>query len=310
MSGTPFCIRLFVPNGDPTGVIVASHDIWTGKAVVFPRELIGEITVRSEFRKPGVYLLAGGGQLYVGEGDPVGDRLLAHHASKQFWTRAVFFVSATDNLNKAHVQHIEAELLALLTEQGGIRLDNKTLPKRPAMSEEDRALADGFLREIRLMLPLLGFRQLVGDAGGDEFAAPDEAMPILAGREKAAAIYNQLPRDKEFTMAHKEAQATLKAAEGGVTILKGSRIVAEPQASFAQSTPYYAAFRRQLVESGVIADEEGGKVFTDDQFFASGSAASSIVRGLPSNADGWVASDGTDLGDLLRAIRDQELQAE
>jgi hypothetical protein len=305
MSETPFCIRLFIPNGDPTAVIVASHDMWTGKAVVFPRELLGEVAGRIEFRRPGVYLLAGGGKLYVGEGDPVGERISAHHLNKAFWTRAVFFVSAVDNLNKAHVQRIEAQLITLLTGQGGADLDNKTLPKGPTLGEEDRALADGFLREIRLMLPLLGFHHLVEGVEPEGVDGVDVGPPTGSGRITAAADYSQLPRDKRFFLEHKEASASLKAVEGGVLVLKGSTVVADPRPSFAQGTPYYATLRIQLVDSGVIAEEEGRVVFTDDQFFSSASAAASIVRGLPSNANGWVTDTGDDLGDLLRDIRSQ-----
>ncbi|MDD5412645.1 MAG: hypothetical protein PHF31_14745, partial [Methylobacter sp.] len=37
----PFSIKVFVPSGDPEGVRIVSRDDWPGKAVVFPRELLG-----------------------------------------------------------------------------------------------------------------------------------------------------------------------------------------------------------------------------------------------------------------------------
>jgi len=105
-------------------------------------------------------------------------------------------------------------------------------------------------------------------------------------------------------MAFMAASASLKAVEGGVAVLKRSTVGAIPRASFARCTAYYAALRRQLVDAGVIIDEEGGKVFSDDQFFSSASAAAAVVRGLASDANGWVANEDTNLGDLLRKIRD------
>jgi hypothetical protein len=53
----PFSIKIFVPSGDPEGVRIVSHDDWPGKAVVFTRELLGEVKGRREYQQPGVYML-------------------------------------------------------------------------------------------------------------------------------------------------------------------------------------------------------------------------------------------------------------
>lgn len=67
----PFSIRIFVPSGDPNGVLVASRDDWPGRVVIFSRDLLREAKGRKEFALPGVYLLVSGNKLYIGEGDPV-----------------------------------------------------------------------------------------------------------------------------------------------------------------------------------------------------------------------------------------------
>jgi len=89
----PFSIKIFVPSGDPEGVRIVSRDDWPGKAVVFPRQLLGEVKGRREYQQPGVYLLAGGKKLYIGEGDPLGERLGEHARKKAFWKKAVFFTA-------------------------------------------------------------------------------------------------------------------------------------------------------------------------------------------------------------------------
>ena len=81
----PFTLEVFVPSGDPDGVLVASMNNWLGKATIFPRGLIGEVKGRKEFQQPGVYILIGGGKIYIGEGDPVGPRLESHVRQKEFW---------------------------------------------------------------------------------------------------------------------------------------------------------------------------------------------------------------------------------
>jgi hypothetical protein len=87
----PFSIKIFVPSGDPEGVRIVSRDDWPGKAVVFPRQLLGEVKGRREYQQPGVYLLAGGKKLYIGEGDPLGERLGEHARKKSLLEKSGIF---------------------------------------------------------------------------------------------------------------------------------------------------------------------------------------------------------------------------
>jgi hypothetical protein len=50
--------------------------------------------------------------VYIGEDDPVDDRLTQHQKTEDFWTATVFVTCKDDNLNKAHVQYLEAKLVA------------------------------------------------------------------------------------------------------------------------------------------------------------------------------------------------------
>lgn len=112
-SNAPILDSPFAPAGDPEGVLVASRDDWPLKAVIFPRQLVGEVKGRKEYALPGVYILTNSRLMYVGEGDPVGDRIDNHVSNKDFWRRGVFFTAESGRLNKAHVQHLESRLLAL-----------------------------------------------------------------------------------------------------------------------------------------------------------------------------------------------------
>ena len=193
----PFSIKIFVPSGDPEGVRVVSRDDWPGKAVVFPRDLLPEVKGRREYQQPGVYLLSGGKILYVGEGDPVGDRLGDHARKKPFWKKAVFFTAEGGRLNKAHVQHLESRLIALARDAGLAELDNENQPQIPALSEEEYASAENFLREILLMLPLLGFWQFDDDRQEEsEDEIQDEVLQEASNRRqgKRAGLYSSLPR--------------------------------------------------------------------------------------------------------------------
>ncbi|MEI2679658.1 MAG: GIY-YIG nuclease family protein [Burkholderiaceae bacterium] len=117
----PFSLRIFVADGDPDDLRVVERSNWGGKALVFPRALLPQVKQRDELCQTGVYLLLGprddgegeGEKLCIGEGDPIRPRLESHHAQKDFWTRAVCFVAAPGQLNKARVQFLEANLVRL-----------------------------------------------------------------------------------------------------------------------------------------------------------------------------------------------------
>jgi hypothetical protein len=73
----PFTIRIFVPDGDPEGLRIIDRMNWTGLGIVFTRTDWPKIRQRSDFSKPGVYILIGYVSdddlptLYIGQGDVV-----------------------------------------------------------------------------------------------------------------------------------------------------------------------------------------------------------------------------------------------
>ena len=67
-------------------------------------------------------------RVYVGEGDGVLPRLDQHSKHKDFWTHAAVFISKDQNLNKAHVQYLEARLVALANDAKRCELENANAP--------------------------------------------------------------------------------------------------------------------------------------------------------------------------------------
>ena len=115
-------IRIYLVDGTPTGIRTAELSNWTGKAVVCQRSQLASLAQRPEARRTGIYVLVGSDpesaskeRMYIGEGDNVLDRLLAHEKdpSKDFWNQAVFFISKDENLTKAHVRYLERELIQM-----------------------------------------------------------------------------------------------------------------------------------------------------------------------------------------------------
>ena len=159
-----FSINIFLPDGEPEGVRIVEKSLWTGLGLVCPRSLFSETKRRPEFQKTGVYVLVGTSdetgnpRMYVGEGDPVLNRLNDHYTKKEFLTTAIFFTSKDANLNKAHVQYLESRLITLAREAKQCDLDNGNFPALPSLSEAEIAYMEGFLYNMLHCFPVLGVR--------------------------------------------------------------------------------------------------------------------------------------------------------
>lgn len=158
----PYSIKIFLPGGDSDGLRTIEKSGWSGCGIVVPRSLFPEAKKRKELSRAGVYVLVGPAEesglprVYIGEGDPIRPRVEQHASKKDFWTTSIAFTSKDENLNKAHVQYLEARLIALAAQAKRCVLDNGNVPQIPSLSESDTADAAGFLAEMLLCFPVLG----------------------------------------------------------------------------------------------------------------------------------------------------------
>ncbi|MCL4400097.1 GIY-YIG nuclease family protein [Patescibacteria group bacterium] len=158
----PFTIRIFIPEGDPEGIRIIDRLHSTGVFIVFPRSKWGDIRSRSELNSAGVYILSGYTEnsddlptLYIGQADNVRSRIEQHVKEKDFWDRAVVFVS---KINSAHAKWLEYSLISQALKAKRSNLENGNSPQEPAISEAEKADMKVFLREIYQTLPLIGLR--------------------------------------------------------------------------------------------------------------------------------------------------------
>lgn len=266
---SPFSLRIFVADGDPDGLRTVERSNWVGRALVFPRAALAQPSVadRPELQQTGVYLLLGpredgeGDRLYIGEGDPIGPRLSDHHKGKKqkdFWTRAICFVSMGQGLNKAHVQFLEANLIRLAKQAKRVPLDveNKKNETEPALSEADRADMQVFLQHMLGMLPVLGVHA---------FEQPPQA-PAASAPELTCKGKGLLARGYESTQ--------------GFVVKAGSQAAVQAVPSVPPGT---LALRQQLQDLGVLVEQGNTYAFTQDYAFSSPSTAASVVLGRSAN---------------------------
>ena len=278
----PFSLRIFVADGDPDGLRVVERSNWIGKALIFPRALLPNVKQREELGQTGVYLLLGpredgqGEMLYIGEGDPIRPRLESHHAQKDFWNRAVCFVAAPGQLNKAHVQFLEANLIRLAKAAKRLPLDNGNQPAEPSLSEADCADMQVFLENMLGMLPVLGIH-----------AFEHTTTPASVG---AATM---------LTCKGKGVVASGYEATQGFVIKAGSLAAGKTVPSMQQHVRGCFDLRQQLIQSGVMHPDGENYRFAQDYAFSSPSMAAAVVLGRSANGRvEWKNSGGRTLKEI------------
>lgn len=283
----PFSITIFVPDGDPDSLRLVEKSNWTGIGVVFNRTNYKQVVIQEEFNKTGVYVLVGSSEgsglptIYIGEGDPVKDRLNQHYSKKDFWDWAVFFVTKDNSLNKAHVQRLESRLLELAHAAKQCKIDNTQKPLAPTLSKSQTADVESFLLDVLSIFPLLGLGVFEKT---ETTSKPGELLFIEAKGIKATGYED--PK--------------------GFVVIKGSQLVKDEVPSIHA---YMTTLRKDMLEQGVISANGNANVFNQDYVFNSSSTAAGVVQGRTANGrKDWKNKEGKTLREIQEAAANDEVE--
>lgn len=279
---------MFLVDGGPTGLIIVEIVNWTGKVIVVPRSALASFLKRREAHNTGVYLLSGQdpddpfrSRVYVGETESVGQRLRQHDSDEQkdFFDRAIVFISKDENLTKAHARHLEEQLERRIREAGRTTLMQGNTPGGSSLPEADVSDMESFLDQIEVVLPVLGLDILrpipsLGTANAKLSATQSaEAPTILFSFEVGNAKGRGIEVDGEFIV---KAQSIARDAEAPTL----------PKA--------YKALREKLKAEGALLSAPNGMlVFSRDVPFSSPSAAASTLYGASISGPGNWHVEGT-----------------
>ena len=165
----------------------------------------------------------------VAASDTVKKRLVAHDSdeAKQFFTRVCVIVSKDENLTKAHGRYLESRILSLIRTAGRASPVNGTEPEFLGLPEPEIADMEGFLGEIEVLLPVLGYDLLR--------RGPDAELGMQHGDDKDPIFL--------FTQAGTSARA--REAGGEFVVLAGSKARVREIKTCPDGI---RALRRQLVD--------------------------------------------------------------
>jgi predicted GIY-YIG superfamily endonuclease len=280
-------IKLYLADGQAGGIGVVEKDNWSGVGVDCSRKDLPRARLRDEFEGSGVYVLYdfdddsdGLPQIYVGETDDLGKRLATHANKKEGWGRLVIFTSKASSINKAHAKYLESRLCSLAAAAKRCVLQNKTAPALPKLGDSDRDQAETFLREVLVVLPVVGI---------SEFDVP------------AATASATEPR---FTLQAAKAEAEGVETAEGFKVFSGAKVVATEGAVSGATEQ----LRADLAANGALSpDGDGMLTLTQDYVFNSPSSAASVLIGSSVNGrTAWRLPDGRTLKEVQEEVLEEQ----
>lgn len=282
-------IRIYLADGNVTGIRHGEIVNWTGQAVMVPRKRYAELKDWDEASKPGVYFLFGeddasGEPLaYIGESENVYDRLRNHVDRKEFWNEAVLFTNKDENLTKAHAKYLESRLIQAANKASRYKVENGTAPPLPNLPRGDRDAMDEFFDNLRLLLGALGHKLL--ESVSEKIAAGAES-------NESSAL--------NFTMKRSGLTAYGQITDEGVVVLSGSQATADIRSSLSEG---YRKLRQRLIDSGVLKQDGENYIFTKEYLFNSPSAAGAMVCGQACNGrEYWKDEKGRTLKQIEEEV--------
>lgn len=285
-------LTVYMIDGTAYGPRLSEIGNWVGKAIYSPRAAVNKIMNRPEFENPGIYCLKGDPtddafdeKIYIGEAENIKSRLKQHLSdpNKDF-KELIFFVSKDELLTKTQIRYLESRLVQLALAAKTAQIDNGNSPSLPTLHEADISDMEYFLEQIKLILPVMGFKFLISSTADQRHVETNEESKV----------------HETYFIKTRTFKASMTETDQGYIVAKGS----EAKKSLSKScTETYINMRRKLVETKIMVENGDKLVFAEDAVFNSPSAASNMVLGRNSNGfTEWVNEKGMTFKEVQEKI--------
>ncbi len=251
-------VTTYLIDGDPNGAqyLFISNKIC--KMVIVPRANLSVVNEREELQTPAFYILLGENdsmtsEAYIGETENFKERVRDHDYKKDFWQKALIFISKDGAMTKADVQYLEHLAYAEAKKANRFSLgNNKQIPKAPNLPEHQKDSIEEFFEDIKFLTSFVGCNIF------DKVQETQKHIFNINGRGcSARGFYDG----------------------SGFTVLKGSVIAKD-------STPSMSWRDRDRIVSELTKENEGKRVLEYDKTFSSPSTAAIFCMGR--NTNGWL----------------------
>lgn len=286
-------LTVYMIDGTEYGPRLSEIGNWVGKAIYSPRASVNKIMSRHEFDNPGIYFLKGDPtddafdeKIYIGEAENIRTRLKQHLSdpNKDF-KELIFFISKDELLTKTQIKYLESRLVQLAIDAKSAQIENGNSPSLPTLHEADISDMEYFLDQIKLILPVMGFKFLISST--------------VKQSDLKTQLESGIVQEKYFIKT-KTYKASMTETDQGYIVSKGSEAKKELSTS---CTDTYRSMRKKLIETKILTEVDDKLIFAEDAIFNSPSAASNMVLGRNSNGfTEWINKEGKTFKDIQEKI--------
>ncbi len=263
-------------DSETDGIRIARVENESLLTIVVPREKVADAKKLPEIPPRGIYYLLDEdhgviSRVYVGQTTQGIGRLEDHKVKKEFWNKAVMFLTDNQNLAQDVLNGLEAKAIAYVQKHGSYETENTDLPT-PYVSPYSEATIESLHRDILFRMAALGYDLNRVDRG------PTSGASSLFHTKKrgihASGRYNK--------------------NTGTFTVLSNSTI--DLDCPIIKNTPASQA------REDLFGDKTGMITLEQDLEFSSPSAAAVFVLGGSQNGwTEWVNDEGKTLNDVYRS---------
>lgn len=273
-------MEMYFMDNDAEGVRVAWFPSHVLKALIVPRTKLKDARQLPDAKNPGVYFLIGDNadgkrtKIYAGQTTQGVDRLNDHAVRKDFWNRAVLFLSDAHTFNKDIISGLELlaiESVKKCEKLGRYESENEVLPQyRIDIYHQDDI--DAYFSDIKFVMNWLGC-----GLDGQNKGRGQRIFHTTRNRIIAHGIYT----GERFE------------------VLQGSMIKVDRLPTLRS----YQDLRKEMLSAGTIAkDKDGVYRLTENRRFSTPSGASDFVLGGSTNGwTEWKDDGGKTLDDVFRS---------
>ena len=203
--------------------------------------------------------------------------------SKDF-KEIIFFISKDELLTKTQIKYLESRLVQLAIDAKTAEIENANSPALPTLHEADISDMEYFLDQMKLILPVMGFRFLI--------PSTIKHLPENESQQPTQAMLKFIMKTSSF-------KAKMYESDQGYIVEKGSEAKKELSVSCTET---YRNLRRKLLETHILIEKGDKLQFAEDAIFSSPSAAANMILGRNSNGfTEWI----TESGKTFKQIQDE-----
>ena len=223
-------------NGQPDGIRSIRRHLSTMTTYVTPRPLLGEAKKISGINRPGIYYLINENdenkiaQIYVGQTRNGISRLDDHNRQKDFWNKAIMFLSDSKTFSLDIISGLEEYAIVKAHESKRYSVENNVKPQYE-IDEYDLPIIEEIYEEIQFIMATQGYKM----SGAARDMNNADILHTTRNGVKAFGVYDgekfevldgsQINLDKPTNLERYNRQRTELLENGSISIVDGKYIL-------------------------------------------------------------------------------------